>query len=132
MDVYQETIADWPRYEEERVFNLVVAKTRGKARALFTSHNDLDFIDPDVSIRKVMTGVAIDEQFSYRAFSYRTKDYDQMLQPYEDTCWSIICRKNLICDDENITAPDDPTICPYYQLCSEHSKCRYERKNITS
>jgi hypothetical protein len=126
MQVCVEYIDIWPRYEEERVFNLIVAKSRGKARALFTNHHDLEFIDSDVSIRKVMTGVAIDEQFSYRECSYRTKDYDKMLKPYEDECWAVICRDDLMGDNKESTDCTDPTDCPYIELCRQKNKCKYE------
>lgn len=39
-DVYQETIADFPRYELERCCGVVIAETRGRAKKLAVAHAD--------------------------------------------------------------------------------------------
>lgn len=47
-----EYIDGWARYEDVYELELVVAPTRGKARAIFVEHVNLEFTDP-MSIRKV-------------------------------------------------------------------------------
>lgn len=44
-EVFVEYIADTPRYEIERVCEVVIAETRGQAKCLFTKHRKADYVE---------------------------------------------------------------------------------------
>jgi hypothetical protein len=71
-----------------------------------------------------MSGVAIDKAFSYEAFSYKTEEYDQMLSPYEDECWTIVYGRDFF-GDNKITLPSLRLIVT--ELCNR--RCAYCANN---
>ena len=72
-------------YEQELAFEFIAAATRGKARRMITWKYDLDFIDSDVSIRKLLEVDGIPEGI------INNSDLEDELG-----LWEIVERKNLL------------------------------------
>ena len=112
--------SDTPEYHYgQYVINLVVAKTPGRARALFTKRFDFDFIEKGISVLKVMSNVDIQTEFVAGEYDYGYREREQPLEQYNDECWAIHCRKMPILHEE----ADYYTKCPYYEICK--SSCKY-------
>jgi hypothetical protein len=89
MQVFVEVVAEWPRYEWERVFNIVAAPTRAKAKKLFIDENgsELEWISP-MSIRKIGefdVEVGILDDYSEGSIPYWDAIYEKgLFKPTDD------------------------------------------------
>jgi hypothetical protein len=88
MQVFVEVVAEWPRYEWERVFNIVAASTRAKAKKLFIDENgsELEWISP-MSIRKIGefdVEVGILDDYSEDSIPYWDAIYEKGLFNHPD------------------------------------------------